>query len=50
MSRVLLERIPNVGSNAREGVKAMSLAFVLLDFQHASVRRRAQYTRRSVDM
>ena len=26
-------------SKAREGVKAMSLAFVLLDFQHAGVRR-----------
>ena len=30
-----------MGSKAREGVKAMSLAFVLLDFQHAAVRRRA---------
>ena len=27
--------IPNVGSKAREGAKAMSLVFVLLDFQHA---------------
>ena len=39
-----------MGSNAREGAKAMSLAFVLLDFQHARVRRRALCTRRSVDM
>ena len=29
------------GSKAREGAKATSLAFVLLDFQHAGVRRRA---------
>ena len=29
-----------MGSKAREGVKAMSLVFVLLDFQHARVRRR----------
>ena len=47
---VLLEWIPNVGSKAREGAKAMGLAFVLLDFQHAGVRRRAQCTRWSVDM
>ena len=33
--------IPNVGSKAREGAKAMSLAFVLLDFQHVGVRRSA---------
>ena len=39
-----------MGSKAREGAKSMSLAFVLLDFQHAGVRRRAQCTRRSVDM
>ena len=39
-----------MGSKAREGAKAMSLAFGLLDFQHAGVRRRAQCTRRSVDM
>ena len=31
----------NVQSKARESEKAMSLAFVLLDFQHADVRRRA---------
>ena len=37
MSKVLWELIPNVGSKAREGAKAMSLAFVLLDFQHAGV-------------
>ena len=29
-----------MGSKAREGAKAMNLAFVLLDFQHAGVRRR----------
>ena len=31
---------PNVGSKARESAKAMSLAFVFLDFQHAFVRKR----------
>ena len=41
MSKVLWERIPNEGSKAREGAKTMSLAFVLLDCQHAGVRRRA---------
>ena len=41
VSKVLREWIPNVGSKAREGVKAMSLAFVSLDFQHAGVRRHA---------
>ena len=30
-----------MGSKARDGAKAMSLAFVLLDFEHAGVRRRA---------
>ena len=40
----------NVGSKASESAKAMSLAFVMLDFQHASVKRRAYCTRRSVDM
>ena len=39
-----------MGSKAREAAKAKSLAFVLLDFQHAGVRRRAYCTRRSVDM
>ena len=39
MSKVLWERIPNVGSKAREGAKAMSLAFVLLDFQHVGVKK-----------
>ena len=39
-----------MGSKAREGAKAMSLAFVLLDFQHGGVRTRAWCTRRSVDM
>ena len=41
VSRVLWEWIPNVGSKAREGAKAMSLALALLDFQHAGFRRRA---------
>ena len=41
MSKVLWESIPNVGSKAREGAEAISLAFVLLDFQRAGVRRRA---------
>ena len=31
----------SVGSKAREGAKAMSLACVLLDLQHAGVRGRA---------
>ena len=39
MSKVL-EKIPNV-SKARESAEAMSLVFVLLDFQHADIRRRA---------
>ena len=39
-----------MGSKAREGAKAVSLAFVLLDFQHAGVRRRAYCTRRSIDI
>ena len=39
VSKVLWERIPNVGSKARESAEAMSLAFILLDFQHAGVRR-----------
>ena len=50
VSKVLWEWIPNVGSKTREGVKATSLAFVLLDFQHAGVRRRAYCTRQSVNM
>ena len=41
VSKVLWEWIPNVGSKAREGAKTMSLAFVLLEFQYAGVRRRA---------
>ena len=41
MSKVLWERIHIVGSKTSESAKAMSLAFVLLDFQHAGVRRRA---------
>ena len=40
VEQVLWEGIPNVGSKAREGAKAMSLAFLLLDFQHAGVRIR----------
>ena len=39
-----------MGFKAREGAKAMSLAFVLLDFQHAGVRGRAKCMRRSVDV
>ena len=39
-----------MGSKAREDAKTMSLTFVLLDFQHAGARGRAQCTRRSVDM
>ena len=35
--KVLWVWIPNVGSKAREGVKAMSLAFVLLDFHYFSM-------------
>ena len=34
MSKVLWEWIPNVGSKAREGVKAMSLALLLLLFYY----------------
>ena len=41
VSKVLWEWILNMGSKAREGAEALSLAFVLLDFQHAGVRRRA---------
>ena len=42
VSQVLWEWIPNVGSKAREGAKAMmSLAFLLLVFQYVGVRRRA---------
>ena len=41
VSKILWDWIPNVGSKAREGAKTISLAFVLLDFQHAGVRRRA---------
>ena len=41
VSKVLWEWIPNVGPKARESAEAMSLAFVLLYFQHAGVRRRA---------
>ena len=37
--------MPNVGSKAREGAKAMSLALVLLDFQHAGVRKKSLVTR-----
>ena len=36
MPKVWLERIPNVGSIARESAKAMNLAFVLLDFYLSS--------------
>ena len=37
LTKVLWKWIPNVWSKAREGVKAMSLVFVLLDFQHVGV-------------
>ena len=40
MSKVLWESIPIMGSKAREDAKAMSLAFVFLDFQHAGVGRK----------
>ena len=40
MCKDLWEWIPYVGSKARECAKAMSLAFVLLDFQHVGVRRK----------
>ena len=50
MSKLLLECIPNAGSKARKCAKAKCLAFVLLDFQHAGVSRRAQCTKRSADM
>ena len=33
------EQCQQEGSKARESQKAMTLAFVLLDFQHAGVRR-----------
>ena len=49
-SKVLWEGIPNVWPKARSGAKTMSLAFVLLDFQYAGVRRRAWCTRRDLDM
>ena len=41
MSMVLWERVPNVGSKAREGANAMNLAFVSLDFQYAGVEERS---------
>ena len=47
---VLLELIPNIGSKVSESVQALSLAFVLLDFEHAGIRRRAKRARWSVDM
>ena len=37
VSTVGWEWIPNLGSKARKGAKALNLAFVLLDFQHAGV-------------
>ena len=40
MTKVLWESIPKVESKARESTKAVTLAFVLLDFQHVGVRRR----------
>ena len=44
VSQCVWEWIPIVGSKAREIVKTMSLAFVLLDFQHKGVRRGATLT------
>ena len=45
VSEVLWEWIPNVGSKAREGAKAMSLAFVLLekDVELSSARKYYYY-------
>ena len=44
--------IPNskIGTKVSESAKAVSLAFVLLDIEHAGIRRRAKRARRSVDM
>ena len=39
VSKVLWEWIPNVGSKARKGAEAMSLAFALLGFQYAEEER-----------
>ena len=38
-----------MGSKAREGTKAMSLAFVVLDFQYAGVRKRKEKKRTERD-
>ena len=35
MPDVLWESIPKIGSKVSKSAKAMSLAFVLLDFEHA---------------
>ena len=43
VSKDMWEWIPNVGSKATEGMEAMSLPFVLLDFQHAGVRKSVVY-------
>ena len=40
----------NIGSKVSESAKAVSLAFVLLDSEHAGIRRRAKRARRSVNM
>ena len=54
VSKVLWKWIPNdEGSQARENAKVISLAFVLLEFQHegtVSLRSRAYCTSRNVDM
>ena len=42
---VLWEWIPNIGSKISESAKAVSLAFVLLDFEHAGILRRAKSMR-----
>ena len=48
MSMVLWERVPNVGSKAREGANAMNLAFVSLDFQYAGVEEEERSVRDGV--
>ena len=39
---VLREWIPNIGSKVSESAKAMSLVFVLLDFEHVGIWRRVK--------
>ena len=42
--------IPNIGSKVSESAKAVSLEFVLLDFEHAGIQKRAKHVRWIVDM